>query len=1130
MKEFNFFVLIIFLSLLSKCILLSCPWGCSSCESESSCNACYYGYYLSESSCHSCDSSCYRCTSSSYCTSCNSGYYFSDYSCPPCDSNCKTCYGSSTSCISCVDGYYLSKSKCYQCSSNCKTCSSYSYSCNSCNTGYYLSNYRCELCPTGCYSCTSSTNCDSCKYRYFLDSHECLQCNYNCKTTIQYDSCKCSSCNNGYYLYRYQCLKCNTNCETCSDSADKCLSCNNGYYLSNNTCHKCPSTCLNCTNSSNCLACLENHFLLSGMCYQCNYNCNTTESDNCKCLSCNDGYYLLNSQCHQCNSNCKTCINTDIYCLSCDDGYYLTSINTCAKCIHPCKTCLSETKCLSCISDYFLLSNECIKCNINCKTSRDNCKCTTCDIGFYFYKYQCLNCSTTCRTCKSKADYCTNCHTNKYLDDHSCLDCDGSCNNEETDVNEKDEEAKYYDEVLQNIENIFTSEYYDTSYLDSGNEEVIEIDKIKIVLTTTSNQKNNDNEDSTSIDFGECENILRDYYNISIVDKIYVKKVDIKQDNMQIPKLEYEVYGKFNGSNLVKLNLSVCGDSKISLIIPVEISESIDKFNTSSGYFNNICYSSSSEKGTYIPLKDRQNEFVEQNKTICQDDCDLINYNYTTKKVNCSCEIKESSISFSDMHINKTKLYKNFIEIKNIANINILVCYKNLFRKEGLINNIGSYIIIIIFIFHIICIIIFYNKQYHDLKARIKAIVFAVKNIELLDKSEIKNNKKKEKKKNKTIEFKAKRNISNNKNKDNNDVIQLKENNKKKNKNKTIEINNNSHNNNLDHNDNSEIMLDQVKHFNRSRNSDKNNKSNSLNKKSSNNKSNKKRNISNKKMSKSNGSKSGSKTSTIKTSKNNTKTTGTNNNSVSTNNKNLNIKKKLKEKIKRILAYIEEEINSLSYDLAIKNDKRNYFKYYISLIKTQHDFFFSFILKKDYNARIIKMDFYFICFLINYTVNGLFFDDNTMHKIYESDGSFEIESEIAKILYSSLISLVINKILRILALSNEAVIKFKEDKNKKNIDKRKKELIKNLNIRFALYFILSSLLLLCFWYYLAMFGAIYRNTQINLIEDTLISFGLSNLYPFFIFLLPGLFRIPALSNPKNKREVMYNFSKLLQAL
>ena len=153
-----------------------------------------------------------------------------------------------------------------------------------------------------------------------------------------------------------------------------------------------------------------------------------------------------------------------------------------------------------------------------------------------------------------------------------------------------------------------------------------------------------------------------------------------------------------------------------------------------------------------------------------------------------------------------------------------------------------------------------------------------------------------------------------------------------------------------------------------------------------------------------------------------------------------------------------------------------------------------------------------------------------MHNIYKRNGSFDIESEITKILYSSLISMIIDKILGILALSNDVVIKFKEDKTKKGIDKRKKELIKILDIKFILYSILSSLLLLCFWYYIAMFGAIYKNTQIHLIKDTLVSFGLSNLYPFFIYLIPGIFRIPALSNPKNKREVLYNFSKILQAL
>ena len=61
-----------------------------------------------------------------------------------------------------------------------------------------------------------------------------------------------------------------------------------------------------------------------------------------------------------------------------------------------------------------------------------------------------------------------------------------------------------------------------------------------------------------------------------------------------------------------------------------------------------------------------------------------------------------------------------------------------------------------------------------------------------------------------------------------------------------------------------------------------------------------------------------------------------------------------------------------------------------------------------------------------------------------------------------------------------------------------------------------------------MFGVVYKNTQMHLLKDTLISFGISLIYPFFMNLLPGIFRIPSLSNPKNNRKCLYVFSKLLQ--
>ena len=92
-----------------------------------------------------------------------------------------------------------------------------------------------------------------------------------------------------------------------------------------------------------------------------------------------------------------------------------------------------------------------------------------------------------------------------------------------------------------------------------------------------------------------------------------------------------------------------------------------------------------------------------------------------------------------------------------------------------------------------------------------------------------------------------------------------------------------------------------------------------------------------------------------------------------------------------------------------------------------------------------------------------------------------------------------------------------------------KILEKKLKIKFVLYFIICFVFLLCFWYYISMFCVIYRNTQLHLLKDTLMSFGLALIIPFFIYLIPGFFRIQALSNRKNKRECLYNFSKFLQS-
>ena len=241
-------------------------------------------------------------------------------------------------------------------------------------------------------------------------------------------------------------------------------------------------------------------------------------------------------------------------------------------------------------------------------------------------------------------------------------------------------------------------------------------------------------------------------------------------------------------------------------------------------------------------------------------------------------------------------------------------------------------------------------------------------------------------------------------------------------------------------------------------------------------------------------------------------------------------KNKALKKTKEIMAYNDEELNNLKYELALKYDHRTYCEYYISLLKTKHIMIFTFFNNTDYNSKLIKIDLLLFNFSLYYAVNTLFFNDNTMHQIYEDEGSFNFVYQLPQIAYSSLISAVINILLKMLALSQGLILDFKQKKEKKDLEGREKSLEDKIKVKFILYFLFSTILLLFFWYYISMFCAIYVNTQIHLIKDTLISFGLSLFYPFGINLIPGIFRIPSLSNNKNKKSYLYNLSKIFQMI
>ena len=184
----------------------------------------------------------------------------------------------------------------------------------------------------------------------------------------------------------------------------------------------------------------------------------------------------------------------------------------------------------------------------------------------------------------------------------------------------------------------------------------------------------------------------------------------------------------------------------------------------------------------------------------------------------------------------------------------------------------------------------------------------------------------------------------------------------------------------------------------------------------------------------------------------------------------------------------------------------------------KHLIIFTFLVNDDYNIFLSKLGLFIISFSLYLTVNALFFSDSSIHKLYEQKGKYNFIYQIPKILYSTIISYIASIILNQLSLSEKNILKIKRKLFIKELEDVAEEVKKCIRIKYILFFVIGFIFFSFFWNYLSCFCFIFANTQIALIKDTLISYGLGMLYPFLLNLLPGLLRIPSL---KKKIEKSY---------
>jgi len=669
-------------------------------------------------------------------------------------------------------------------------------------------------------------------------------------------------------------------------------------------------------------------------------------------------------------------------------------------------------------------------------------------------------------------------------------------------------------------------------------------------ITTTNEQKNINNQNISNIDLGQCEVELKNKNNISKSQSLIIFKIDIKSSDKKKTYVQYEVY---HPTSYFKLNMSICQNLSIDIYTPVSLNQ-IDSllfhslntsgynlYNPKDPFYNEICTPYTTINGTDILLSDRKSDIYSKsgNEALCQTGCELLSYDENSKKAKCNCkiEIKEESPDLIDgLKFDKKEIEESFFDTLSNSNFLVLKCYKIAFDLETLLENKGRIMMTLFLILFLILLFVycftgnkklnFYLEEiikgklinkHHNQKLNKLSTVNRGKHKGKLKKAKtMKNNRKDNKSKSKKLKkSKSQKNLG-----ASNDNENKKHNHKKDIRNKKEDHNKNNikskkgkkdmsfppkkktnhkvkFKNQLEHSKSTtqNIIISINNHYN---NSEKMNSKNFLKNKLINNK--------NSILKNSIDSLTIHKEHHIKQTEKDF-----HNSSVLSNKKTLT----------------EYEMNLLNYELALILDKRTYWQYYWSLLKQKHLILFTFLPANDFNLSSLKIALFILSFSLYFTINGFFFNDDTMHKVYKDNGVFNIIYQIPQILYSTIVSSVINMLLKKLSLSQKNILDIKQEKDIQIAMKKSKRIKQCIQIKFIIFFILSFLLLLFFWYFISCFCGVYKNTQIILIKDTLVSFGLSMLYPIGLNLLPGFFRIPSLRAEKKDKKCMYKLSGII---
>ena len=758
-----------------------------------------------------------------------------------------------------------------------------------------------------------------------------------------------------------------------------------------------------------------------------------------------DNFLCLDNPCEENNDNS----------LECQDGkplgYYLDSIEKIyKKCFDSCNLCYGEGN---------ETNNNCIECKINYRFLNDepeyenNCY-TNCAFYYYFDESSIYHCTEN-EACPDKYQLitqkrkCVNIQDQKFIDEiiNECLNDNSSIT--KCYFKDKYNNSEIYDILINEILSTYSSES-DKNIIIEGEEDIV------FQITNEKNEKDliegniTSNYNLSIIDLAKCETLLKEEYAINENDSLIFIKQE-KLSNITSEKdIKYECYDPYNKT---KLNLSICSGVDINIYVKLELSSDTKLLSDQLqglGY-NMFDINDQFYQDVCTPYKSEKAD----SDIILKDRVDYIFYNNDAQCPNM-CEF--FSYFLGSLYINCSCTVNNeeTTEIKKIDKLNaktffesfyFVLKYSNYkcFKCHELVFNKN----VVTKNIGSIIIIVFFLL---NLACLIIYIIKGITSLKIIIENIVEEN-------GKIIPF--------------GNIISVPP--------RKMKMLTKKQKKDMSRNITQSEKYDTDKNYRLKFNSEKSEElKNSL--------------YSNEIMNNNNNIKQSKSTKKIsKFRKKEEKKDEINMEEVKIENKQNDLD--------------DFELNELPYSQAAISDKRTFWQIYISLLKREHMIIFTFFNWKDYNLIIIKLSRFVFLLATDMAMNVFFFSDATMHKIFLNYGKYDFIQQIPQIIYSTIISQLIQLLLKFLSHTDKHIYQIKKLNPKLKVRKKIMDIIKCIKIKLIFYFIFIFVFSGFYWYIISAFCGVYENTQTIFLLDAFISFILNNIYPFILYLVLSLLRI-----------------------